>query len=139
MKNVVAPSRKRRNDVEQNQKGNSLAPYLIGVKRVYVHDDRKDGKYRGIKATPGNDVKRFKDTEATKALDQILKYTETPAERCRGSAILGSSRTELDNKSQRNNPLNMVAKQILETHDKELLAYHSILEAFYAQTQGHLS
>eukprot|EP00253_Pinus_taeda_P006308 PITA_06308 len=99
----------------------------------------KDGKYRSIKATPSNDAKRFKDTESTESIDQILKYTETPVERCTGSAILGSPRTELDNKAQRNNPLNMVAEQRLETHDEELLAYHSVLEAFYAQSQVHLS
>eukprot|EP00253_Pinus_taeda_P018874 PITA_18874 len=99
---------KKRNDVEQNQKGNSLSPHSIGVKRLYVYDDRKDGNDRGIKATPG-------------------------------SAILGSPRTELDNKAQRNNPLNMVAEERLETHDEELLAYHSVLEAFYAQSQCHFS
>eukprot|EP00253_Pinus_taeda_P019470 PITA_19470 len=98
----------KRNDVEQNQKGNSLSPHSIGVKRLYVYDDRKDGNDRGIKATPG-------------------------------SAILGSPRIELDNKAQRNNPLNMVAEERLETHDEELLAYHSVLEAFYAQCQSHLS
>eukprot|EP00253_Pinus_taeda_P018016 PITA_18016 len=130
---------KKRNDVEQNQKGNSLSPHSIGVKRLYVYDDRKDGNDRGIKATPGNDVKRFKVTESTESMDQILKYTETPVERCTGSAILGSPRTELDNKAQRNNPLNMVAEERLETHDEELLAYHSVLEAFYAQSQCHLS
>lgn len=132
LKNDVALSRKKRNDTEQNQKGNSLAPHSIGVKRVYVYDDRKDGKYRGIKTTPGNDAKRFKDTELTESIDQILKYTETPVERCTGSAILGSPRTELDNKAHRNNPLNMVAEQRLETHDEELLAYHYVIEAFYA-------
>eukprot|EP00253_Pinus_taeda_P007595 PITA_07595 len=130
---------KKRNDVEQNQKGNSLSPHSIGVKRLYVYDDRKDGNDRGIKATPGNHVKRFKVTESTESMDQILKYTETPVERCTGSAILGSPRIELDNKAQRNNPLNMVAEERLETHDEELLAYHSALEAFYAQCQSHLS
>lgn len=139
LKNAGVLFRKERNDVEQNQKRNSLAPHSIGVKRVYVHDDRKDGKYRGNKATPGNDVKRFKDTEPTKAMDQILKYTKIPAERCRKSAILGSPRSELDNKAHRNNHLNMVAEHRLETHDKELLAYHSVLEAFYAQNQDRLS
>lgn len=65
LKNDVALSRKKRNDAEQNHKGNSLAPHSIRVKRLYIYDDRKDGKYRGFKATPGNDVKRFKATEPT--------------------------------------------------------------------------
>lgn len=34
---------KKRNDVEQNQKGNSLSPHSIGVKGRYVYDDRKVG------------------------------------------------------------------------------------------------
>jgi hypothetical protein len=146
LKNVVAVSQKERNIVEQNQRRNSLA-HSKGVKRVYVHDCRKDRTYGGIQDAPGNDVKRFKHTEPTKAMDQIqiriLKYIETSAESCTGSATLGSSRTELDNKSRNstrgNNPLNVVAEQRLETHDRELLAYHSVLEAFYAQTQDHLT
>ena len=35
--------------------------------------------------------------------------------------------------------MNVMAKQRLERHDRELLAYHSVLEAFYAQSQGHLT
>eukprot|EP00253_Pinus_taeda_P020602 PITA_20602 len=92
--------------------------HFLLTRGLYVYDDRKDGNDRGIKATPGNDVKRFKVTESTESMDQILKYTETPVERCTGSAILGSPRTELDNKAQRNNPLNMVAEERLETHDE---------------------
>lgn len=137
-----AISQKERNIVEQNQERNPLA-HSKGVKRVYVHDCRKDRTYGGIQDAPGNDVKRFKHTELTKAMDQIqmgiLKYIETSAESCTGSAILCSSRTKLDNQIQRNNPLNVVAGQSLETHDRELFAYHSVLEAFYAQTQDHLT
>ena len=62
----------------------------------------------------------------------ILKYIETPAEICTKSVALGSYRTEIDNKNRTNNPLNVVAKERLETHDRELMAYHSMLEAFYA-------
>jgi hypothetical protein len=188
LKNPVAVSQEESINVEGNQRRNSLAPHSKGVKRVYVHDDRKDRtygviqdapgndvkrfkhtepkKYGVILDPPGNDVKRFKHTELTKAMDQIqmgiLKYIETSAESCTGSAILCSSRTKLDNQiqrnnllnvvagqslethdrdnqTQRNNPLNVVAGQSLETHDRELLAYHSVLEAFYAQTQDHLT
>ena len=110
---------------------------------MYIHDGRKDRMYRGIQDVPGNDVKRFKHTEPTKAMDQIqignLKYIETPAEICTRRGTLDSSRTELDNKTWRNSSLNVMEKQRIERHDRELLAYHSVLEAFYDQSQGHLS
>lgn len=143
LKNVVALSQKESNNVEQDQRRNSLAPHSKGVKRVYVHDLRKDQTYGGIQNAPGNNFKRFKHTEPTTAMDQIqmgiLKYIETPAEICTRSVALGSYRTEIDNKNRTNNALNVVAEERLETHHRELLAYHSVLEAFYAQSQSHLT
>ena len=143
LKNVVALSQKESNNVEQNQRRNSLSPLSKGVKRVYVHDLRKDQTYGGIQDALGNNFKIFKHTEPPKAMDQIqigiLKYIETPAEICTRSLALGSYRTEIDNKNHTNNPLNAVAEERLETHDRELLAYHSVLESFYAQTQSHLT
>jgi len=131
--------------VEQNQRRNSLASHSKGIekgiKRVYVHDFRKDQTYGGNQDAPTNDIKRFKHTKPTKTTVRIriknLKNIKTFVEHCTGSATLGCSRTELDNNPQRNHPLNMVAKKRLKTHDRELLAYHSVLKAFHAQ--GYLS
>ena len=143
LKNVVSLSQKESNNVEQNQRRNSLSPLSKGVKRVYVHDLRKDQTYGGIQDAPSNDVKRLKHTEPIKAMDQIqigkVKNIDTPAEICTRRGTIGSSRTELDNKTQRNNPLNVMVKQRLERHERDLLAYHSVLEAFYAQSQDHLT
>jgi len=57
--------------VEQNQRRNSLVSHLKGVKRVYVHEGKKGQTYGGIQDAPGNNVKIFKHTDPTKALDQI--------------------------------------------------------------------
>jgi len=137
-KNAVAVSQEESINVEGNQRRNSLAPLSKGVKRVYVHDGRNDRMYGGIQDTPGNDIKRFKHTKPKTATEKIqirvLKNIETSAGSCTGNATLGYSRTELDNKPRRNNPLNVVAKQRLQTHERELLAYRLVLKAFYAQT-----
>lgn len=69
LKNVVALSQNESNNVEQNQRRNLLAPHSKGIKRVYVHDLRKDKTYGGIQYAPVNNFKRFKHTEPTKSMD----------------------------------------------------------------------
>jgi hypothetical protein len=138
LKNAVAVSQEESMNVEGNQRRNSIAPHSKGVQRVYVHDGRKDRTYGVIQDAPGNDVKIFKHTEPKKTMKKIqirvLRNIETSAGSCTGSTTLGYSRAELDNKPRRNNPLNVVANQRLETHDRELMAFRLVLKAFYAQT-----
>ena len=55
--------------MEQNQRRNSIANHSKGIKRVYVHDLRKDQTYGGIQDAPGNNFKRFKHTEPPKSMD----------------------------------------------------------------------
>ena len=57
--------------MKANQRRHSLAPHSKGIKRVYINDGRKDRMYGGIQDVPGNDIKRFRHTEPTKAMDQI--------------------------------------------------------------------
>jgi len=63
----------------------------------------------------------------------ILKNFENYVEISTGAVKISDSR------ARRNNPLNVVAKQRVETHEMELLSYRSMLEALYAQNQSSLS
>ena len=77
LKNVVALSQKESNNVEQNQRRNSIYPLSKGVKRVYVHDLRKDQTYGGIHDAPGNNFKIFKHTEPPNVMSPTLRSVKT--------------------------------------------------------------
>lgn len=49
---------------------------LKGVKRPYIHDDRRDGTFSGIQNGKCDDVKMFKCWDSTEAMEQRIKTHE---------------------------------------------------------------
>eukprot|EP00253_Pinus_taeda_P022322 PITA_22322 len=109
---------------------NVEAHSLKGVKRPYVPDDRRDGTFNGLKNAEVNSP-----ACPSKRIKRLCVHDDR-----RDGTFSGIQNGKCDNvKRFTHGDSTEAMEQRMKTHEMELLAYRSVLKAFYARNPSSLS